>query len=41
MWAKPFWAGGIMDARFGNTGYQTAHYDGLDFDPPIILNGKI
>jgi hypothetical protein len=41
MWSTPFWAGGIMDARFGNTGYQTAHYDGLDFDPPIILNGKI
>jgi len=41
MWSTPFWAGGIMDARFGNTGYQTAHYDGLGFDPPIILNGKI
>jgi hypothetical protein len=41
MWSTPFWAGGIMDARFGNIGYQTAHYDGLDFAPPIILNGKI
>jgi hypothetical protein len=41
MWATPMWAGGIMDARFGNTGYQTAHYEGLGLSPPIILNGKI
>jgi hypothetical protein len=41
MWVTPMWAGGIMDARFGNTGYQTGHYEGLDFNPPIILNGKI
>ena len=41
MWATPMWAGGIMDARFGSTGYQTSHYDGLSFDPPIIINGKI
>ena len=41
MWSTPMWAGGIMDARFGETGYQTAHYEGLDFSPPIILNGKI
>jgi len=41
MWATPMWAGGIMDARFGVTGYQTAHYEGLGFNPPIILNGKI
>jgi outer membrane protein assembly factor BamB len=41
MWATPMWAGGIMDERFGDTGYQTAHYEGLGFTPPIILNGKI
>jgi hypothetical protein len=41
MWATPIWAGGIMDARFGDTGYQTAHYEGLSLSPPIILNGKI
>jgi hypothetical protein len=41
MWATPMWAGGIMDARFGDTGYQTSHYEGLFFTPPIILNGKI
>ncbi len=41
MWSTPMWAGGIMDARFGEIGYQTAHYEGLGFTPPIILNGKI
>jgi hypothetical protein len=41
MWTRPFWAGGIMDERFGDTGYQTAQYDGLGFEPPIILNGKV
>jgi hypothetical protein len=41
MWATPYWAGGIMDARFGDIGYQTAHYEGLILTPPIILNGKI
>ena len=41
MWATPMWAGGIMDARFGAIGYQTTHYEGLSFTPPIILNGKI
>ena len=41
MWATPMWAGGIMDARFGYTGYQTGHYEGIGFQPPIILNGKI
>ena len=41
MWATPMWAGGIMDERFGNIGYQTGHYEGTDFIPPIILNGKI
>jgi len=41
MWTTPMWAGGIMDARFGDIGYQTSHYEGLDFLPPIILNGKI
>jgi hypothetical protein len=41
MWTKPMWAGGIMDTRFGDTGYQTYHYEGLHFTPPIILNGKL
>jgi len=29
MWTKPMWTGGIMDARFGDIGYQTYHYEGL------------
>jgi outer membrane protein assembly factor BamB len=41
MWATPYWAGGIMDERFGATGFQTAHYEGINFDPPIILDGRI
>jgi len=41
LWATPMWAGGIMDARYGNTGYQTAHYEGISFVPPIILNGRV
>jgi len=41
MWATPMWAGGIMDSRFGDTTYETGHYEGLGFQPPIILNGKI
>ena len=28
MWATPMWSGGIMDARFGNIGYETGHYEG-------------
>lgn len=41
MWTKPYWAGGIMDYRTGTTGFQTYHYQGLEFAPPIILDGKI
>jgi hypothetical protein len=41
LWTKPVWAGGIMDERFGDIGYQQEHYDGLNFNPPIILNGKL
>ena len=41
LWSTQMWAGGIMDARFGDIGYQTGHYEGTDFVPPIILNGKI
>jgi len=41
MWATPMWAGGIMDERFGNIGYQSYHYEGLNFFPPIVLNGKL
>ena len=41
MWATPMWAGGFMDTRFGNTAYQSIHYEGIGLSPPIILNGKI
>jgi hypothetical protein len=41
MWTKPIWNGGIMDERFGAVGYQTYHYEGLHFEPPIIMNGKL
>jgi hypothetical protein len=41
MWATPMWSGGIMDERFGVTGYQTCHYEGLQLTPPIILDGRI
>jgi hypothetical protein len=40
LWTKQAWAGGIMDQRFGDIGYQQEHYDGLIFNP-IILDGKI
>jgi hypothetical protein len=40
MWTRPLYLGGYMEARFGDTGYQTGHYQGLDFSA-IILNGRI
>jgi len=41
MWTRSIWEGGIEDYRFGAYGYQTYHYEGLYFSPPIILNGKL
>jgi hypothetical protein len=48
MWTKPNYAGGIMDERFGDTGYFTYFYQGLMFADnaqegraPIILDGKL
>lgn len=40
LWTRQYYAGGYMDARFGETGYQTGHYQGLEFNA-IILNGRI
>jgi hypothetical protein len=40
IWTKPLYAGGIMDERFGNTGFETGHYQGLDFSA-IIEDGKV
>ncbi|MCW4018408.1 MAG: PQQ-binding-like beta-propeller repeat protein [Candidatus Bathyarchaeota archaeon] len=41
LWTKQYWAGGIMDSRYGDIGYQGSHYEGLSLTPPIILNGKL
>jgi len=40
LWTKPLYVGGIMDAYYGEKGYQTGHYQGLDFSA-IIINGKM
>ena len=40
-WARPYFAGGLMDVDYGNTGYQTMHYGGISVGSMIILNGKI
>lgn len=40
LWTRPYWAGGIMEERFGIYSYQTAHYQGISVSP-IILQGKI
>ncbi|MCW4019137.1 MAG: PQQ-like beta-propeller repeat protein, partial [Candidatus Bathyarchaeota archaeon] len=41
LWATPMWSGGYMDERFSDIGYQTGHYEGLQFSPPIIMDGRI
>ena len=41
LWTKPYYMGGIMDANYETTGYQTAHYQGLGWTGNIILQGKI
>jgi hypothetical protein len=41
LWTKPHYAGGIMDERFGDTGYETAHYQGISWSTTIIIQGKI
>ena len=41
LWSKPFFIGGLADERFGDINYQTAHYQGVEFSPTIILDGKI
>jgi hypothetical protein len=41
LWTTPMWAGGIMDQRFGPIGFNGGHYEGIQFAPPIILDGKI
>lgn len=41
LWTKPYYMGGIMDANYETTGYQTAHYQGLGWTGNTILQGKI
>jgi hypothetical protein len=46
MWTKPYYAGGIMDEMYGDTGYETYYYQGFMFGAnagtgPIIENGRI
>jgi hypothetical protein len=40
LWTKPYYAGGIMDERFGDIGYETAHYQGINLGSPIIIQGQ-
>jgi hypothetical protein len=40
LWTKPYYVGGIMDERYGGTGYQTGHYQGMSFEA-IVINGKM
>jgi hypothetical protein len=40
LWTRPLYLGGIMDARFGETGYETGHYQGMDFTA-FIMNGRV
>jgi hypothetical protein len=40
LWTKPHYVGGLMDERYDITGYQTGHYQGMDFEA-IIINGQI
>jgi hypothetical protein len=41
MWTTPMADGGLMDARYGDEGYTSIQYEGLAYNPPIILDGKL
>ena len=40
LWTRSLYAGGDAEARFGDYGYVTGHYQGMDFNS-IILNGRV
>ena len=41
IWSKPFYIGGIMDERYGDINFATAHYQGTQFSPGFIVDGKL
>ena len=41
LWSKPFFIGGVTDERFDDAAGHTAHYQGVEFSPTIVLDGKI
>ena len=41
LWTKPYYMGGLMAAQYQDTGYQTAHYQGISWTGVIILQGKM
>ncbi len=41
LWTKPFYIGGLADERFNDSAFATAHYQGVQFSPSVILDGKI
>ena len=41
LWSKPFFLGGTTDERFNDSMGHTAHYQGTEFSPTIVLDGKI
>jgi hypothetical protein len=41
LWTRSMYTGGLMDERFEDIGFQTAHYQGLGFTGVIIVDGKI
>jgi uncharacterized membrane protein YkgB len=40
LWTRSLYLGGYMEARFNDTGYETGHYQGMDFEA-LILNGRV
>ena len=40
LWTKPYWVGGLMDNRYGTSGFAQYHYQGLAFTA-VVIDGKI
>ncbi len=41
LWSTPYYAGGLMNMQYGNTGYFTCGYSGVGLTSAIILNGRL